>query len=305
MKTRLLFSCTLACGLITHGAWAAGGETWEVVTRTEMPGMAMPASTLTVCLAKDAEKDPQQLMKQSGDCEISNVKTSGNKTTWNMRCDQDGQQMKGSGEITHKSDSYQGVAHLSGINDGQPFNMTATYSGKRLGAPCDPSAPPVVAAPGMENLNEMMGMAKAQMASEMAEQCEVSRYETSQLIHNRFFGPNAACQDKQKFACKMIAKDAPRKPDVYVALAKHDDTSDLSIARTCGIDMAAATRSICKKVDDSNFETLADYCPAEAAKFEAARNAPAQTAGQPAGSTLDSVGNTMDSARRLKGLLGF
>ncbi|GAB4127679.1 MAG: hypothetical protein Fur0040_10580 [Sideroxydans sp.] len=95
---------------------------------------------------------------------------------------------------------------------------------------------------------------------------------------------------------------------MYLALAKHDDTSDLSIANTCGIDMPTTTRSICKKVDENNFESLADYCPAEAARFEAARSTPAQSGtanGQSAGSTLDSLGNTVNSARKLKGLLGF
>jgi hypothetical protein len=154
-------------------------------------------------------------------------------------------------------------------------------------------------------MNEMMAMAKSQMASSMAEQCEVSNYQSTELISNRFFGSNAACPGKEKFACKVISKDVSKKPEVYLKLAKHDDTSDVAIAKTCGIDMTAATKTICKSVDSNNYQELAGYCPAEAKTFSEAGRSYTST---PRSSSLipdNAVGATIDGARKLKGLLGF
>jgi hypothetical protein len=163
---------------------------------------------------------------------------------------------------------------------------------------------------GMENRNEMMGMANKQMASAMAEQCEVSNYQVTELISTRFFGPTAACTGKEKFACKVISKEVMRNTDAYVKLAKFDDTSDVAIAKTCNIDMAAATKSICKKVDAGNYEDMLDYCP-EAQAFADANKvdtAPPQTTGNTINkvdSAIDTTTSTINSAKKLKGLLGF
>lgn len=306
MNKHLITCVAIAGSLCISSAFAASGEQWEVTTKAEMPGMpmAMPETTVTLCLAKGAEKDPRQMMKQEGDCKISDLKTSGNKTTWKMRCDHNGDVMSGTGEVTHKTDSYQGVTRLSGKSEGNDINMTANFSGKRLGTACDTSAAPVATVKGMENVNEMMGMAKAQMASAMAEQCEVSNYQSTELISSRFFGDGAACPGKTKFACKVIAKDAARNVEVYVKLAKHDDTSDVSIAKTCGIDMAAATKAICGKVDSGNHEQLADYCPTEAKAFEAQRSY-SSTPRSTNVITDNPVGNAIDGAKKLKGLFKF
>jgi len=307
MKKSLSAVVSVIACLFSATVFSATGETWQVTTKTEMPGapFAMPASTMTVCMEKGKENDPKRLMQQDSDCQITDIKTSGNKTTWKMICDRDGEKMTGSGEVTHSKDSYQGITKLSGESDGETVNMTMNYSGKRVGAACDPSAPPVVAMPGMENMNDMMGMAKQQMASDMAEQCEVARYDGKELVSNRFFGADAMCASKQKFACKVISKDAPKKVDVYVALAKHDDTSDVSIAGICKIDMAAATKAICKKVDSSNYGELEEYCPDEAKTFADAGRSYTSSSRSTSVITDNPVGNVIDGAKKLKGLFGF
>lgn len=305
MNKHLITWIAVSVSLSISAAYAATGENWEITTQTEMPGMpvGMGDSTVTVCLAKGAAKDPKQLVKQEG-CEMTDLKTSGNKTTWKMRCDRDGEVMTGSGEVTQQSDSYQGVTRLSGKSEGKTINMTANYQGKRIGTPCDTSAAPVVTVKGMENMNEMMGMANKQMASAMAEQCEISNYQAAELISNRFFGPTAACPGKEKFACKVISKDVLKNTDAYVKLAKHDDTSDVSIAKICGIDMTAATKAMCKKVDSSNYQELADYCPTEAKAFEAERSY-SSTPRSANVITDNPVGTAIDNAKKLKGLFGF
>ncbi len=289
---------------------AAAGETWEVTSKSEMSGMpyAMPETTITVCQPKSGKPDPKQMMEQDGNCKVTDVKHSGNKTTWKMRCDGDGQKMSGSGQITHSKSSYQGTTHMTGTADGEKVYMKASYRGKRIGTACDTSAPPVMGGKGMDDMNDMMGMAKAQMAAGMAEQCEVGRYEAPELMTNQFFGPHAMCAKNQKYACKVISKDVKKKPDVYLALVRHDDTSDTSIAKACKIDMKAATKAICKKVDESNYEDFEEACPKEYAKINEAHESGRSYTSSPrsADNVSDNpVGGAIDGAKKLKGLLGF
>jgi len=302
MNKHLIICLAVSACLSTGAVYAASGENWEVTTKTDMPGMpvAMGETTVTICIPKGAEKDPKQLMKQAGDCEVTDLKSAGSRTTWKMRCDRDGDIMSGKGEVVHKSDSFQGVTKMSGTSDGRAVDMTTNYQGKRIGTPCDTSE--AVAVKGMENINEMMGMASKQMASAMAEQCEVSNYRAAELISNRFFGPNAACPGKEKFACKVINRSVAKNVDVYVKLAKHDDTSDVSIAKACVIDMEATTRSICKIVDSGNYRELAEYCPSEAKAFESEHTPPPVSNSGIADTPADTV---IDGARKLKGLFGF
>lgn len=310
MKKLISTATCVVASLFSAAALAASGETWQMTTKTEMPGapIAAPTSTVTVCMEKGKEKDPQRLMQQDEGCQLTDIKTTGSKTTWKMHCDRDGEKMTGSGEVTHQTNSFKGVTRLSGQSDGETINMTMNYSGKRIGAACDPSAPPVASMQGSEDMNEMMGMAKAQMAAGMAEQCEVGRYEAEQLMSNTFFGPNAMCAKNQKYACKVISKDVPKETDAYLALVKHDDTSDISIAEVCKIDMKAATQAICKKVDDNNYKQLEDACPSEYAKFSAmAASGRSYTSTSRSTSVItdNPVGNALDNAKKLKGLLGF
>lgn len=303
-STSLVF---IVASLFSGAALAASGETWQITTKTDMPGapIAMGASTVTVCMEKGKENDPKRMMQQDSDCKMTDIKASGNKTTWKMRCDRDGEKMTGSGEVTHQATSFKGSTRLSGQSNGEAIDMTMNYSGKRIGTACDPSAAAVVAMPGMENMNDMMGMAKSQMASEMAEQCEVARYDTKELISNRFFGPDAMCASKQKFACKVISKDVAKKVEVFVALAKHDDTSDTSIAEICKINMKAATKAICKKVDENNYEELEESCPDEARAFADSERSYTSSPRSSSVVTDNPVGNVIDGAKKLKGMFGF
>lgn len=124
----------LTASLINPASVLAAGndELWEVSTKMDMPGMpmAMPAQTVKVCMKKGNEKDPNiALPKNEGqDCKMSDVKVSGNKTSWTTKCTGDNP-MTGSGEITAGNGSYAGKMNMhSGDGD-----MTMAYEGKRIG----------------------------------------------------------------------------------------------------------------------------------------------------------------------------
>jgi len=125
----------------TSVAGAEQGELWEVTQKMEMPGMpmAMPASTVKVCLPKGGESDPRQSMRDpQSKCEITDLVAKGDKTTWKVRCDQNGEIMTGSGEVTSSPSAYQGVMHLVGNSGGMAINMTQHYQGKKIGGSCTP-----------------------------------------------------------------------------------------------------------------------------------------------------------------------
>ncbi|HCI14593.1 MAG: hypothetical protein A2063_04070 [Gallionellales bacterium GWA2_60_142] len=129
---------TLLLGAYASNASAAPGEWWEITSKTEMPGMPfkMPETTVRACVEKDAATDPRQTM-QDKDCKMTDIKTSGNKTTWKMRCVRNGEVMNGNGEFVGNADGYKGVTRLKGTAGGQPINMTSSYRGKRVGPKCD------------------------------------------------------------------------------------------------------------------------------------------------------------------------
>ncbi|BBI99919.1 hypothetical protein FGKAn22_16120 [Ferrigenium kumadai] len=143
MKKTLPISLALLWGAFAPAAFAEQGEWWEISSKTEMPDMpfSIPATTTRVCLAKATTHNPPQAM-QDKTCKMTNISTSGNKTTWKMHCVRNGEVTNGSGEFTGTPDNYQGVTRLSGTTGGNPVNMTSTYRGKRVGPACDTSQLP-------------------------------------------------------------------------------------------------------------------------------------------------------------------
>jgi hypothetical protein len=253
MNKHLAAILAILVGLSSAAAIAAPGEYWEVTTKMEMPGMpfAMPPTTQKVCIPKGSENDPGKTTGDK-DCKMTDMKTLGNKTTWKMRCDRDGEVMTGSGEQTTSPNGYQGKMQMSGKSGGHDMSMTSAFSGKRLGGKCDSE--------------EQIKAMKAQI-------CDTSRYQsTADWIGaaDLILQPGAACADQRKRLCDMVRKDAPKDVESYNALQMHDQhmmLNNVSIARECKLDMAAASKSICKKLDADNYSQLSAHCPAEGKKF--------------------------------------
>lgn len=323
MKKTLTLSFALFVGAFSTTAVCAPGEWWEIFSKTEMPGMpfAMPATTTRVCIAKGAANDPRQSM-QDKECQMTDVKTSGNKTSWKMRCVRDGEVMNGAGEITGTPDSYQGTMRLSGTSDGEAVNMNTTYRGKRIGPACDSSQPSP----------EMVAAQK-----QITQACETSGRSTRELINmaDVFLAKESLCPGKSKVVCDAVRKDAGKDADAYSALVMHDrnlDAGNVTIAKACGLDIAATTQSICKTINGNNYRTLTPYCPAEVKAYRVAirkkecegRSYTAHedlsrcisgaegsdedggtSSGKPASGTNNPADAVIDGAKKLKGLLGF
>ncbi|MCX7184766.1 MAG: DUF3617 family protein [Nitrosospira sp.] len=140
MKRLLIASLALCGSAFSAAAYCAPGEWWEVTSKMEMPGMpfAMPAITSRVCIAKGSEN---VLPMQGKECKMTDVKKSGNKTSWKVLCSSNGSVMNGTGEITGNQNSYHGTMRLSSTSDGETMDMTTVYTGKRVGPACNSPQP--------------------------------------------------------------------------------------------------------------------------------------------------------------------
>ena len=126
---KLLSGMVLLAVVSPAAVLAAGSDDlWEMSTRMDMPGMAMPAVTHTVCIAKNAPYKPEKAPDQKN-CEMTDIKFSGNTTKWKMHCTGK-DAMEGSGEMTRTADAMKGEMKLSM----QKMQMTQFTSGKRVGA---------------------------------------------------------------------------------------------------------------------------------------------------------------------------
>jgi len=101
---------------------------WEVTSTMTMEGMRVPGPPTQVC-AKAGENAPPPMQN---DCQITDHKTTGNRTTFRVTCTGK-EPMSGTGEMTTGPNSYQGIMRLSAKMDGETTNMTTEYSGSLIG----------------------------------------------------------------------------------------------------------------------------------------------------------------------------
>lgn len=103
---------------------------WELVTTMEMPGMPMKMAPTKInhCYTKEDVKDQKKTISTDKDCTVTDLKQSGNKVTWKMKCT--GQKAGDfSGETVYKKDSYDSVMKMQ--SHGQTMNMNV--KARRLG----------------------------------------------------------------------------------------------------------------------------------------------------------------------------
>ena len=107
---------------------------WEITAKTKVPGapMDLPAVTQTQCLT-DKDYVPQSL-PSGQECEITESKVIGNTVTWTIKGKGQHGQMKGTGKLTYKGDTFEGEQIVSMAGEG--MEITTKITGRRIGA-CD------------------------------------------------------------------------------------------------------------------------------------------------------------------------
>jgi hypothetical protein len=128
-----VFSIALSFGMAFAGPNLNPGK-WEITTETEMVGISMkvPPQTHTQCLTK---KDlVPQSKGASQECQISDVKVSGDTVSWKIICSGQGGAMEGTGQITYSGDHMEGTMDM--VIKGANMQVKNKISGHRIGA-CD------------------------------------------------------------------------------------------------------------------------------------------------------------------------
>jgi len=131
---QLAIAAYLAAALALPGIASSQGkdDLWEVTTKVEMPGMpmAMPAQTNRYCIRKGGA-DEDYVPKREN-CRMVDSKRVANKVTYKMVCTGK-DAMTVAGEMTFGNNAYDGRMAMRGKADGESFEMTQVYSGKRVG----------------------------------------------------------------------------------------------------------------------------------------------------------------------------
>lgn len=251
-KTRQLLALLAGC-LSTAFVHAAPGSYWEITSKMEMPGMpiAMPAMSIKVCIPNGGEKNPQYMQKKDGKCQLSDVKTTGNKVSWKATCVENGETMTGIGEVSHGKDSFQGTMRLQGSTHGQAVNMSQNYSGKKIGGTCDSE----------DQVREIKKMADSL--------CDTSRFGATDWIAraSQFLQGNS-CPGKKEALCTAVRRDAARDANAYQLLLETEKHNNALIITSCGLNLEATRASVCKANKNGNYEFLKANCPAEAKAYK-------------------------------------
>jgi hypothetical protein len=129
-KTIVTLLCILLVPAISNAANSIREGLWELSSQVEMPGMPMkiPPTVIKHCYTKEQVKDQKTVINRDKNCTVTDLKTSGNKVSWAMKCTGKNAATM-SGETVFGSDSYASVMHMKT----EGHNMTTKVKGKRLG----------------------------------------------------------------------------------------------------------------------------------------------------------------------------
>lgn len=138
MKSGLQFFIIIMLGFFITcvAASAQQGETWRVRTTTEMQGMTLPAQTMEQCFpvgsGNTTEVAMMMLRQQNDDCQISNLRQSGNMVSADVKCAIGQNSLEGRMELEMFDDTMRGTmtAKVAGSA------MTTKFENTKLGKAC-------------------------------------------------------------------------------------------------------------------------------------------------------------------------
>ncbi len=142
MKRLIVVACALSLlGFTAEMSSAAPNikeGLWEITTQIEMPNIPnMPAfmnrpMTHKQCITKN-DAVPKQQPQKDRECKVVDQKIEGNVVTWKTICKGKDSTTEGTGKVTWKGNSYDGVMTTKSSGK-QAMNSTMKFSGRYLGA---------------------------------------------------------------------------------------------------------------------------------------------------------------------------
>ena len=243
------------------------GEWWEITMNMEMPGMPaemagmMGGQASKICMLKGQEKEPAK-SEENKNCTMSNVKYSGNTTSFKMKCTGK-DAMTGDAVLTHTPNSFSQKMNMQS-KDGE---MTMISNGKRIGGACK----------GDEQINEAFSGA----AESVAENCQqaLDNNDYPYFINTKNIGtaknscggmPTAAsrknCEAASDVGCaklrpKMCARLSAdlKTQESYKNVANKPGAAEM--ASECGLSFAKITQQFCNdSLDKKDWQFVGGFC---------------------------------------------
>lgn len=238
-------------------------ELWEMTMSMESEGMSMPAMTQKICQKKGSTQEANTPPLEK-DCKITESKRSGNKQIFSFVCDGKDGKYGGSGETeTLGKDAYRGKMKSSGVREGEKFDMSTAFSGKRAGN-CT-----------WEDPGKQVKEAQAQSNAMIAKECDkqIATLEPMMVFGAKDVPPEMMmCKDRKTDFCANAAKVAKTMRDAAgfkAAASKHEHWREAMTA--CGTDPAGISGPICKgAIDKKDWSFVAAYCKTESAALRSA-----------------------------------
>lgn len=261
---KILLMALCCAALPALGQGTPSGEKWQVSSSMQMAGMSMPAMSTEVCKQPGDDSVP---MKTEKNCEVYDVKRSGNTQSFKMRCTGK-EAVAGSGEFTYLgADHYKGTMQMS--MQGQ--QMTMSMEGRKLGA-CDGKEINLQAKQMAATVQARSEAVQAQSTAAMAAACSKMATDpgtTAQLLQQGCKDPKdraAFCttfQTHDGFGRQAkLQADVAANPSAGNALGDHplDDAGKL-----CGVDISATQAKLCVSAEGAGkLGFLAERCPTQA-----------------------------------------
>lgn len=127
---RMLPLFLISATLLAHAEEMQPGL-WEISSQVKIPGMQMPANKMTFCYsAKDIREGRHYRPDPNSDCQIANLRQSGNTVSFDIICKHDGQitTMNSKGTFTATAFQVEQKMRTAGMGE-----MTTLTQGRRLG----------------------------------------------------------------------------------------------------------------------------------------------------------------------------
>jgi hypothetical protein len=243
-KLLLLLTMLAAVGLHAAGP----DEQWEMTSSMEMPGMKMPATKTTFCMAKGGDYNPDKGPDKN--CTISDMKSSGNTSRWKMVCTGKNA-MEGSGEMTRTPDTMNQTVKMT--MGGQTMTMVGV--GKRIGS-CDAAA----------DKKKMQD----QVAGDISKMCAAQLESTYKSGGHEGKMPEMWSRPQQCASSKATLCEKARGHVVNGSYAEYTTYANSKgwVAAECGINVEARRVELCKKaVTEKQNPFIKERCPVEAKVF--------------------------------------
>jgi hypothetical protein len=233
------------------------GVYWEQSVEMQMAGFSMPAQKAKVCLPKKGLEEPPRNARDDGKCEMTEVKRTGSRMTWKMKC-KDGS--TGEGDITSTPDSFDGTMTM--LTQGQEMHMK--MKGKKVGGDCDANELKRKVAGAQKQAEEGRATAAQAQAKQCEEGAEKMRYE---LFVPPYPGIPVSCADSSKLCANLESRQG------LVALQKNGGKDGRAkVEKLCKKDLDDVTAKLCaaakkeqdkgtRYADQASMEFVFGDCP--------------------------------------------